>query len=278
MRYQNLLLILFMQVAPKSNLFTISSWNTKKIGFIFILFLHLCSCKTTERNKSALNNTVYTKPLADSTAPMMAAGTDFFASGTTPVPWQLKMDFDNRFSFSATNGEAMSMPAVTPTKNGVSTFSYQDRAGEMKIVFSETPCSGVAKAEQVTVLVNTVLYSGCGQYLFDKKINGKWIMQTVNGTELNAKQFTKGLPVMEFNEDAETMLGTDGCNAISSTVKFMGSRMLFGNITTRGNLCNGIVKDLLAKQVSSSLVSYFFKGELLVLYLADDSNIIFKRK
>ena len=267
-----------MQVASKSNLFAITGWDTKKIGFIFILFLHLYSCKTAGRNGSTLNNTVFTKPLADSTAPMMAGGTDFFASGTTPVSWQLKMDFDNRFSFSATNGESMSMPAVTPSKNGNSTFNYQDRAGEMKIVFSETPCSGVAKAEQVTVLVNTVLYSGCGQYLFDKKINGKWVMQTVNGTELNAKQFTKGLPVMEFNEVGENMIGTDGCNAISSTVKFMGSRMLFGNITTKGTLCNGVVKDLLAKQVSSSLVSYFFKGELLVLYLADDSNISFKRK
>jgi len=250
----------------------------KDIVIVFVVLTCLTACNATKKTITPTYSKTSAKPVADSTAPMMATGTDFFASGTVPVPWQLKMDFDNRFSFTATNGEALSMPSVMPVKNGNTTYSYKDRAGEMKIIFLATPCIGNERAQQVNTEVNGVLYTGCGNYLFDKKINGKWVMQTINGKALNAAQFAKGLPQMELNESAETMVGTDGCNAINSTMKFMGSRILFGNITTKGNQCNNQVKDLLAKQVSSSMVSYFFKGETLFFYLADDSNISFKKK
>ena len=232
--------------------------------------------KEADKTQSALIETMQQKQLE---------GIDFFAKGSTASSWSLEIDFDKIIRFKSLDGDdVLSTPvgAVENTTNNSSVYTTKAGKGEMIITLFKEPCadkiSGERYDKKVTVDVNGKRYEGCGQYLFDATLNGKWLLEKVGAKEVRATDFAKGLPEVDFNISKGTMSGHDGCNTISGQLEVQGNRIKFFGIAATKMACPGNnPAHNFVNKLSNSVATYYFKDGKLFLYLIDDSIVVFKK-
>ncbi|MDB5203863.1 MAG: hypothetical protein JWQ27_3272 [Ferruginibacter sp.] len=227
----------------------------------------------------------YDAKLPDSLVKKLNTGVDYFASGNNPVSWKLEMDFDKRFLFSSNDGSFQTTAPVKamPLADG-SGSSYRTENGVDKLIVTvlNTGCAGGTdnkSGNNITVSYNDKVYSGCGKFLYDNRLSDIWVMERAGEMLLRAGDFSKGLPEITLNLLTNTMTGSDGCNNISSPINVEGSRIRFGNVVSTKMACkNSRVQNIIAAQISNSLVDYYFRDGKLYFYLLDDSVLVFQKK
>jgi heat shock protein HslJ len=247
--------------------------------------LALLSCGATKNtgNQKAADQTQAV--LAEGLQQKQADGIDFYAKGSLPSSWSVEIDFDKIIRFKSLDGaDVLSTPvkAVENTANNSVSYTTKAGNGEMVIQLFKEPCtdplSGEKFNQKVTVDVNGKHYEGCGQYLSDAALNGKWILEKVGAKEVTAAEFAKGLPEINFDLSGGSITGHDGCNRITGAMQVQGNRIKFAAIAGTKMACPGNkpINDFVVK-LSNAFATYYFKDGRLFLYLIDDSTVVFKK-
>lgn len=257
----------------------------KNILFFSLICVSVHSCKSPRhtvagQGSSSANET---KELQDIKV-MQEKGVELFAQGSTPVNWNLQMNFDDTIRFYADDGLSLKC-AYNRLKKDInadrSIFSATIQGGNLAILIEAKDCSLPSKKEiyrkKVTVTFNTSTYSGCGKFLADDLLSNKWLLEKIGDKLINSAEYNR-VPVFQIDIAQGRITGNDGCNSISGKIEVQGNRIKFYPIaqTEIGCMKKNISK-IISEQISDNLVDYYFKNGKLYLYLPDDSLLIFKK-
>ncbi|RYY43470.1 MAG: META domain-containing protein, partial [Chitinophagaceae bacterium] len=206
----------------------------QSLGMKCLLYLLLLSAVGCTAPKDATIN----KPaaaeggLSDVLQQKQAQGIDFYAKGAQPASWTLDIDFDKILRFQSLDGTDYKSTPVQPVVDKLNkTATYTTKAGKGNIViilFNESCTDGISGerfSKRIRVDVDGKSYTGCGQYLYDNKLEGKWVVEKIDQQIVSAKDFAKGLPELSFNLNSGTLSGNDGCNSITGSIEVMGNRI-----------------------------------------------------
>lgn len=257
-----------------------------KIFVAFIILLAVGSgCKTGGQQIAKQEKQLPAPVLSESLQQKQLNGVDFFARGNTPASWTLEMDFGNLIRFKSLDGTEVNSTAVQPIElpaERASSYTSKATNGDINILLYQEACTDVLSGEKynkkVVVTVNGKRYEGCGQYLYDATLNGKWILEKINNKPLAAADFAKGLPQLELNMQAGKLTGHDGCNTVMGGFEVLGSKIKFQPLASTKMACPGNkTENEFTQLLSNHTVDYYFKDGQLFFYLPDDSIIIFKK-
>ncbi len=257
----------------------------KKVVLALLVCSCLYACKSPQKAEIKKSNTLPIASAKDKADKMLfETGIDFFAEGDLPSNWNLKIDYDDTVRFSANDGLALKF-AYNQTKKNVkkdsSIFNIKLKAGEVSIIIVNKNCIDNSKSEtyskQVSFNFNSKLYSGCGNFLYDNKLNGKWVLEKIGGDFINASEYNTA-PIFVLDISNGNLSGNDGCNAINGKIEVQGNRIDFHEILSTKKVCiKKNIANIISQQISNYLVDYYFKEGKLFLYLTDDSLLIFKK-
>ncbi|RYF90558.1 MAG: hypothetical protein EOO03_03405, partial [Chitinophagaceae bacterium] len=164
---------------------------------LFSLMCIFASCNNSKKT---------TAPTAVSDGTMLSAtlaekqmnGVDFFARGNSPATWSVEMEFGNLIRFKSLDGSDVNASAVQPVYIEAQKATIFTSGSNIQVTLYDEPCKDAASGEtfskKVTVRVKDKVYEGCGQYLYDAKLNGSWKLQTMNGNPVLGNKFAKGAP------------------------------------------------------------------------------------
>ena len=255
----------------------------KYILVALIIFV-IASC-TSSRPVTQKQSTQQTTPLSESLAQKQLNGVDFFARGNLPSSWTIEIEFGNLIRFNPLDGQAVTSTAVQPqfsAEKNVATYSSKATNGDIIVLVQDEPCTDNINGEhynkKVVVTVNNKRYEGCGQYLFDAKLNGKWMLQKINNVLLVPADFAKGLPTITLGVQQGKLTGHDGCNSLSGSFEVLGSKIKFDPLASTKMACPGNKPgNEIAAKLSGQVVDYYFTNGQLYFYLQDDSILVFDK-
>ncbi len=255
----------------------------KTIISLTLLSIFLYSCTQTRKmgNKQVESFNTQTS-IAQEASAMQKTGIDFFAEGNDPAIWNLKMSYDDTVKFVAADGLAIKF-AFNQLKKDINTersvFSTTLKSSNISIAVYNKECTIAAQKEvfkkEVTFSFNSITYRGCGKFLANDKLNGKWMLEKIAGTNINPKDYTR-TPYFVIDLLKEKISGNDGCNNVDGTIEVQGKRIQFSNIKSTKMACNNkSIANIISQKISNQLVDYYFKEGKLYLYLPDDSLLVF---
>ncbi len=253
---------------------------------IFILCLALLSCNGFSNKKTPLYKIPETSKniLAPVLQNQFNSGVDFAAAGNLIADWNLEMNFDDSIRFRAQNGLNFTIPSVRPEIKSDSSqiFTSSITLGKVVIIIGSGVCNNVqnkeaALARQCTVIVGEVTYSGCGQFLFDTQLDGKWNLQQYKADKISEAGFKNGIPFLKFDLVNNKLSGFDGCNNLIGMAEAQGKRIKFSDVAVTKKYCTENLLQNPFSILNQQLVGYKILNDLLYLYLIDDSVIILKK-
>jgi heat shock protein HslJ len=245
--------------------------------YFILLILLACNNKITSTKNTTTNT--FDKVLENrKTTNLLNAGVDYYGEGNSPTNWTLQININDTVRFNSDDGLTLNF-AYHQLKKEISTekeiYSTKLKAGNIVIEKYITSCE-TSLEKKVTFTFNSITYKGCGKYLSNKKIEGKWILEKIENIDVSLADYNK-IPEMFFDLEKNTVIGNDGCNSIKSTIGLEGKRIRFSNFTsTQRNCSKKNIASIIEKKISNRLVDYFFKDEKLYFYLIDDSILVFK--
>ncbi len=210
-------------------------------------------------------------------------GIDFMASGNLPKKWHIEIDFDNECYFN--NEEGLSVKAKsnstfnTDATKEIYTALYGNK--EIEITVYKEKCNNKKdkKSNPFITKVNYdgVNYEGCGQFLFDERLDQTWILDYIDNEQQFALNYTKGIPYFKIDLVKNKITGFDGYNKLASNFEVKGNRIQFGQLNNAP--VNSLQSATLINQfISNHLVDYFFREDKLVFQLANDTRLTFRLK
>lgn len=182
----------------------------------------------------------------------IALGIDFFASGNEPY-WSLDMDTDDSariFIFGESILRYKVTAPIIDTAIKKITYKFDDN---ITLIIKVETCTNTMSDERnefsAELRFREKVYTGCGKYIISMKnpllsketirLNDIWALKSINGKELNRKDFPKGIPVLELHLNDGRFLGNTDCNEISGHLEAGNSYIKFGNITQTKIFCEG---------------------------------------
>lgn len=253
--------------------------------FVIAGLMLLTACGNSKRSSSSAQVQKTSQENSGSLQQKQMEGIDLFAKGKSPASWTLEIDFDKAIRFKSIDGSNIIASSVKPTEipgEKRTSITTTTEFGKMQIDIYQQECmDGISNEKfekKVTVQVNGKTYEGCGTFLYDANILGKWTLQQWNGKKLAAASFAKGLPQIQFDAATNRVTGHDGCNQYAGPMEIRGNFILLGGLGSTKMACpgNDAAVQLTAK-ISNQVISYFFKDGLLHLYLPDDSIAVFSK-
>lgn len=203
-------------------------------------------------------------------------GVDYYATGNISAPWELSMDLEGQFTFrSDDNNLSLIAKPGTKTNTGTS-YTLRDAAGNMTINILNVYCEGT-KNEQTIVTINNKEYKGCGQFLYDRKLEGKWQLSKIQNKAIDRSDYPKQIPEILFNTLNKSLSLSTTCNKVSLAYIISGNKLSIPSHNIVKNKCNTKFDKILNNSFYGKVCTYSIKGNSLTLYLLDDSIIEFTR-
>jgi len=182
-------------------------------------------------------------------------GVDFYATGNEPS-WSLDLDLDQAMRFDALGGPSLTTPSVdgvraqdgdvvryrATTDGGV--LAVQIVAGECRDTMADEVFS-----HRVSVEVRTSSdaaerrYEGCGRYVVDPRLDGVWVLSSIDGEDFDAEGLPKGRPTLELHTREMRAIGHGGCNQFTGTFGVEGHRIFFGPAAATRMACPGMEQE-----------------------------------
>ncbi len=223
--------------------------------------------------------------LSESMVQKQLNGVDFFAKGNQPSSWTLEIDFEKNIRFISIDGTQMISSSVKPLeltgKKGIR-FTSKATNGEINIFIYDESCnddlSGELFKKRIEVSVNNSLYRGCGSYLCNPALHGKWVLQKINNHPISEADNNNAPPMLELDLNRNNVSVKEGCTNFKGNVDILGSKMKFSPLAISSSKCSEKRENLLIPIISDQMVDYYFRDGLLYFYLKDDGIVIFKRK
>lgn len=206
-------------------------------------------------------------------------GIDFYALGNEPS-WSLDIDFEKGMWFtSLTDLSEMSTPPGREDKAqdaDVTRYFAQTEAGTLIVTVLRGECTDAMSGEQFPFKTRVDVkrssdndyasFEGCGRYVMDSRLNDIWVLTLFADRQLEAWDFRKGLPVLEFHLNDNRVVGTTGCNQISGNVRIRGNKITIGQLATTRMACPNMAfeKEFLAAITNKSFQYSIDAGRLML--------------
>ena len=264
----------------------IKRWNMPKYFLVFLTYAFiLTGCKTWSEDIQKNNQKTSIPKLSESMVQKQLNGVDFYAKGNQLSSWTLEIDFEKNIRFISIDGTQMISSAVKPQdlteKKGIR-FTSKATNGEINIFIYDESCnddlSGELFKKKVEVTVNNSLYRGCGSYLYNPALHGKWILQKINNLPISEADFANEPPMLELDLNRNHVSGKEGCTNFKANIDVLGSKIKFSPLAISSSKCSEKRENLLIPIISDQMVDYYFRDGLLYFYLKDDGIVVFKRK
>lgn len=258
---------------------TLIKW---RLTYLPLLLLFSMACSSTKKNNSQGNNSTDTNMgITDSSLQKMQEGIDFLASGNDPVQWSASININSEIKFNAADDAAvrvLAVPANTLPGNAGVSYNVKTSTTTLSIIIFSVNCENLQQ-RKVEVAHNGKRYTGCGRYLYDPALEGKWVLDKINNIPQAGKDYATGLPMLQFQVASKKISGNDGCNRVIGSIEIMGKQIKFSPFVATKMACNNnVVEKIYSDLLSNNLVTYHIKNNYLTLSLQDDSIIIFRKE
>lgn len=210
----------------------------------------------------------------------------FKATGNEPF-WNLEIDFANkRMKFRALEGDSIVTPLpklVKPQDIDAVSYRAQTESGALNVMIIRDECadsmSGKKSGYKVRVSVqmgdaDMKDYTGCGDYKGDYRLHDLWVLESMNGEQMDSK--TKA-PNLEFNLVENKMYGFGGCNRINGSVETTHNSIKIGNAISTMMACPNLdMEKKFLDAISEKELKFSFSEGKLTLKSSDDT-LVFKK-
>ena len=86
------------------------------------------------------------------------------------------------------------------------------------------------------------------------------------------------IPTLILKLDNVKMIWNDGCSTTKSKIKVEGEKIFFSEISPSKNYClDNEITTIFKNNINQGVATYYFKNDMLYLYLVDDSLLVFKK-
>lgn len=210
----------------------------------------------------------------------------FKATGNEPF-WNLEIDFANKkMKFKTMEGDSLVTPLNKPVKpqdiDAVS-FRAQTDSGALQVMIIRDGCTDSMSGEKSGYKVRVSVqmgnndmndYTGCGDYKGDYRLHDLWVLESMNGEQMDSK--TKA-PNLEFNLVENKMYGFGGCNRINGSVETTHNSIKIGNAISTMMACPNLdMEKKFLDAISDKELKFSFSEGKLTLKSSDDT-LVFKK-
>jgi heat shock protein HslJ len=217
-------------------------------------------------------------------------GIYFRGTGNEP-DWNLKISEKTiEFTSLKPGFESLKGAHVDPIRAmdaNVKMYRVTTSKGTMNIQIQQQECvntmSGDKSAYTVRIEIvkenseNSTNFSGCGAYITDPRLHDIWVLEKLNGENVNLTDFMKELPNLELNSSTNQFMGFAGCNRMNGTIFFEKGLLRFTNTITTEMACGANNKENEFLKALQSTTSYKVENMRLSLSNPSGMELVFKK-
>lgn len=229
-------------------------------------------------------------PKADFYTKKWSDGVLFYAVGNEPS-WSLNINKKNTATFNSMNGQEFTasfvakLPSIDPKSTG---YRLSNDKGEMIITLVEDKCMDTMADEEFSFSVAIDLklkgeksfttFKGCGDYVPDPRLHGKWLIVKADTLTINKDQFPNKQPEMNIDIYQGKVSGNDGCNLFNGGMQFRENEIIFGLMAGTMMACpNMDVSTVITRSFIDKKLGYKFENQL-IFFEGDKEIMILKRE
>lgn len=217
-------------------------------------------------------------------------GIYFRASGNEPE-WSLKISDKSIVFISIKPGfESFSGLHVEPIRAmdaNVKMYRVETETGTMSIQIQQQECVNVMSGDKFPYSVRIelakgksdqlVTFNGCGTYITDSKLHDIWVLEKMNGENVNRTKFKGESPTIEINSTTNQFHGFGGCNRISGSIFFEKGLLRFTNMISTLMACEPLNRESEFLTSLQSTTSYSVENMKLTLRNQSGIELVFKK-
>ncbi len=268
---------------------------TKKIMKVTIvlvcamLLMANCVEKKKEPNKqeSIVEDTIPTITNEDET--IVLDKSSFKANGSEPL-WDLKL-FEDRFELDMDESQiaATLTEPITLEGSNLKMYRIQQEAMAIDIIIAQKECLDTLtnKKSPYTVTISykdvendsTIILEGCGAYITDYHLHGKWILDQLGSKPISTMSFQgEDLPFLEIDTKTNRFSGMAGCNRMTGEVIFDDNLLRFSEAAVTRMACPNLELESQFLLLLASGTGYSIQGGQLHLTNAADEAVLHFKK
>jgi heat shock protein HslJ len=192
------------------------------------------------------------------------------------------------------NGDTLITPAVEGAQAmDVNMVRYykQTPKGTLTVQIMQTDCTNSMTGEQADYKVMIDIqrngetdpalakhYEGCGRYIPDFRLEGKWVLKQLNGVKPDTASYPRGVPDLELRVVESRYGGLAGCNRMmGKIIKGPGNKIRFGPAATTLMFCPNMNKEQELTQALSQVDTYRVMRDQLQLVVRGKTTLIYGR-
>lgn len=217
-------------------------------------------------------------------------GIYFRGVGNEPE-WSLKIS-DTAIEFTSLNlgFESFNSPHVEPIRAmdaNVKMYRVATESGTMSIQITQQECINTMSGDKkpYTVRIELALgklnqvknFNGCGNYITDSRLHDIWVLEKLNGEEVNSSNFREELPNLEINSSTNQFMGFAGCNRMNGTIFFEKGLLRFTKTITTRMACGPNNKENEFLKALQSTTNYKVENRRLTLTNTSGVEVVFKK-
>ncbi len=214
----------------------------------------------------------------------------FKATGVEPF-WSLEINPDMlRFTSLSDDYGLFTAPHVDPERAmdaPVRMYRASGDKGMLKVEIIKGECvnsmSGKSSPYKVRVELkkgtgsNVKELEGCGEYLPDKRLNGVWVLDSLNGKKVVSGDYAQEVPNLEINVIEKSFAGFAGCNRMSGGIFSEENTLRFTRIVTTRMSCRYQNKETALLEALRNVTTFKIYQNHLYLSNPNGSNLVFRK-
>lgn len=212
-----------------------------------------------------------------------------YAVGNEPS-WSLNISKNNTVVFKTLDGKEFSasfvskLPAIDSKNTG---YRLSNDKGEMIITLVEEKCMDTMADEEFSFSVAIDLklkgeksfttFKGCGDYVPDPRLHGKWIIVKADTLVISKDQFASKQPELNIDIYEGKVSGNDGCNLFNGGLQCRENEIIFGMMAGTMMACpNMDVSTVITRSFIDKKLGYKFENQL-IFFEGDKKVMILER-
>jgi heat shock protein HslJ/uncharacterized membrane protein len=217
-------------------------------------------------------------------------GIYFRGVGNEPE-WSLKIsENDIEFTSLKPGFESFNGPHVEPIRAmdaNVKLYSISTENGLINIQIQQLECINTMSGDKMPYTVriemtkgksgDSVIFNGCGKYIINSNLHDIWVLEKLNGENVNLTNFMREFPNLEINSSTGQFMGFSGCNRMNGTIFFEKGLLRFTNTATTRMVCGENNKENEFLKALASTTTYKVENMRLILTNPAGVEVVFKK-
>jgi heat shock protein HslJ/uncharacterized membrane protein len=214
----------------------------------------------------------------------------FKATGNEPF-WAVEIGEDGiRFTSMIEGLEAVNTPHAEPTRAAdanVKMYNLRTEATDLDIEILQQDCQDSMADTMFPYAVRVRIkrtaetefreLTGCGRYLTDPRLAGRWILTDLLGLPVMKEDYPGDVPNIEIDAADNTISGHAGCNRMNGKIFWERGLLRFNDIVTTRMACPALDKETALTKAMQSATSYVLEGDKLALSNPSMSLAVFRK-